>query len=59
MKLKEHDLHFSRDFRTSHWLNPHEDTSLPSALEMPKIPSDKTSAAKELPKPMKLRNYAV
>ncbi|XP_033303299.1 uncharacterized protein LOC117207322 [Bombus bifarius] len=45
-------------YRTSHWLNPHEDTSLPSALEMPKIPSDKTSAAKELPKPMKLRNYA-
>ncbi|XP_071870045.1 uncharacterized protein [Bombus fervidus] len=47
------------NYRTSHWLNPHEDTSLPSALEMPKIPSDKTSAAKELPKPMKLRNYAV
>ncbi|OAD55747.1 Chorion peroxidase [Eufriesea mexicana] len=45
-------------YRTSHWLNPQEDSSLPSAMEMPKIPSDKSTAAKELPKPMKLRNYA-
>ncbi|KAK1124271.1 hypothetical protein K0M31_006643 [Melipona bicolor] len=40
------------------WLNPQEDKSLPSVLEMPKILSNKTTAAKELPKPMKLRNYA-
>ncbi|CAL7934955.1 unnamed protein product [Xylocopa violacea] len=45
-------------YRTSHWLNPQEDSSLPSALEVPKIPSDKAIAAKELPRPIKRRSYA-
>ncbi|XP_076752615.1 uncharacterized protein LOC143424444 [Xylocopa sonorina] len=45
-------------YRTSHWLNPQEDSSLPSALEVPKIPSDKAIAGTELPKPIKRRSYA-
>ncbi|XP_026673359.1 uncharacterized protein LOC108629732 [Ceratina calcarata] len=44
-------------YRTSHWLNPQEDSSLPSAPEVPKIPSDKTAAARELPKPIKFRYH--
>ncbi|XP_034180354.2 uncharacterized protein LOC117604423 [Osmia lignaria lignaria] len=37
----------------SHWLNPREDSSVPSALEVPKISSDDASFAKELPRPIK------
>ncbi|XP_076680501.1 uncharacterized protein LOC143375379 [Andrena cerasifolii] len=44
--------------RTIYWLNPQEDTSLPSALELPKVPSDAAAAASELPKPIKCRSYA-
>ncbi|XP_076381230.1 uncharacterized protein LOC117226264 [Megalopta genalis] len=43
---------------TSNWLTPQEDSSLPSAPEVPKMPSDQATAAKELPKPIKRRNYA-
>ncbi|XP_076624546.1 uncharacterized protein LOC143343486 [Colletes latitarsis] len=44
--------------RRNFWLNPQEDSSLTSALEMPKVPSDDAMAAKELPKPIKRRSYA-
>ncbi|XP_076292482.1 uncharacterized protein LOC143214865 [Lasioglossum baleicum] len=44
--------------RTSYWLTPQEDSSLPSAPEVPKMPTDQAAAAKELPKPIKRRNYA-
>nr|XP_031832927.1 uncharacterized protein LOC116427104 [Nomia melanderi] len=44
--------------RTSQWLTPQEDSSLPSAPELPKMSSDLTAAAKELPKPITPRNYA-
>ncbi|XP_076653501.1 uncharacterized protein LOC143359421 [Halictus rubicundus] len=44
--------------RTSYWLTPQEDSSLPSAPEVPKMPTDQAAAAKELPKPIKPRNYA-
>nr|XP_033336316.1 uncharacterized protein LOC117226264 [Megalopta genalis] len=43
---------------TSNWLTPQEDSSLPSAPEVPKMSSDQATAAKELPKPIKRRNYA-
>ncbi|XP_043785749.1 uncharacterized protein LOC122711243 [Apis laboriosa] len=45
--------------RYSDWLNPEEDSmDLSSVLEMPKIPWSGATAAKELPKPMRLKNYA-
>ncbi|XP_078034231.1 uncharacterized protein LOC144468548 [Augochlora pura] len=44
--------------RTINWLTPQEDSSLPSAPEVPKMPSDQAAAAKELPKPIKRRNHA-
>ncbi|CAK9817115.1 Chorion peroxidase [Anthophora quadrimaculata] len=44
--------------RTSHWLNPQEDSSLSSAMEVPNVPMERGLSAKELPKPIKFRNYA-
>ncbi|XP_076235056.1 uncharacterized protein LOC143179627 [Calliopsis andreniformis] len=43
--------------RTSNWLNPEEDTTLPSAPEQPEMPTDKAAAANELPKPIKCRRH--
>ncbi|KAG7210468.1 hypothetical protein KM043_011992 [Ampulex compressa] len=40
--------------RIDHWLNPREDTELPSALEMPRLESEQSTSAKELPRPMEL-----
>ncbi|XP_017797675.1 PREDICTED: uncharacterized protein LOC108578790 [Habropoda laboriosa] len=54
---EEPDEAATSENRTSHWLNPQEDSSLSSAMEVPNVPTDRGLSAKELPKPIKLRNY--
>lgn len=39
-------------------MTPQEDLNLPSMLEMPEIPSDEFTSAKELPKPIKSSSHA-
>ncbi|XP_020294336.1 uncharacterized protein LOC109859976 isoform X2 [Pseudomyrmex gracilis] len=44
--------------RTNYWVNSQEDLNLPSELEMPGIPSDEFTSAKELPKPITSKSHA-
>ncbi|XP_066595076.1 uncharacterized protein [Prorops nasuta] len=39
------------------WVNPEEDASLPSLMDMPKFKMENTTKHEELPRPMKLQNY--
>ncbi|XP_043251022.1 uncharacterized protein LOC122396559 [Colletes gigas] len=56
--VSEENENVSSTDRRNFWLNAEEDSSLTSAPEMPKVPSDDATAAKELPKPIKRGSYA-